>query len=111
MHKYTIYIENLTFRAVIGILDKERREAQTVVADVEILYSKKGEVFIDYAQVAKMIEEGMKKEQYLLLEEALASLSAQIKSQFPAVETLKLKLSKPNILDNCVVSVEVFNKY
>ncbi len=111
MHKYTIHIENLTFQAVIGILDKERREAQKVVADVEILYSKKGEVFINYAQVAKMIEEGMKKEQYLLLEEALEDLSSKIKLHFPTIETLKIKLSKPEILDNCVVSVEVFNKY
>jgi len=111
LHKYTIHIENLTFRAIIGILDKERREAQKVVVNVEIVYSKNAEGFINYADVAKLIEEGMQKEQYLLLEEALEALSGKIKLQFPSIETLKLKLSKPNILDNCVVSVEIFKNY
>jgi dihydroneopterin aldolase len=111
LHKFTIRIEDLTFRAIIGVLDKERREAQEVVVDVEILYRKEGELFINYADVAKLIEEGMQKEQYFLLEEALEELSGKIKLQFPTIETLKLKLSKPTILDNCVVSAEIFKIY
>jgi dihydroneopterin aldolase len=111
LHKYTIKIKSLTFDAIIGILDKERVERQKVIADVEIGYTKKEDIFINYADVAQMIESGMQKEKYMLLEEALDDLSTNIKVHFPMIETLKLKLSKPDILDNCVVSVEVFKIY
>ena len=111
LHKYKISISDLTFEAIIGILEKEREVAQCVVADVEIIYEKKSDTFINYAQVASLIESTMQKEKYLLLEEALEELSKKIKSEFSAITSINLKLSKPDILDNCVVGVEIFKNY
>ncbi len=111
MHKYKITIADLTFDAIVGILDKERKEAQKVVADVEIIYEKEGDTFINYAEVASLIEKTMQKERYLLLEEALDELEMKIKSKFSAIFSINLKLYKPNILDNCVVGVEIFKQY
>lgn len=111
MSKYTIYIEDLHFFTIIGILGKERFEAQKVSVDTVITYEKKQESFINYAEVAIMIEETMQKEQFYLLEDALEKLSIMIGEKFPDICTLGLKITKPDILENCSVSVEIFRKY
>ena len=109
--KYTIYIEALTFFAIIGILEKERLSTQKVCADIEIVYEKKGEDFINYAQVASLVEEVMQREKFFLLEDALEKLSAEIKGAFEHILSLKLRLTKPDILENATVAVEIFKKY
>jgi len=108
---YSIYVENLTFFCIVGILDFERRERQKVVANVKIDYVNDGENFINYAEVATLIEETMQVEKYLLLEEALSALVRKLKSQYSEISSINLKLSKPDILENCDVGVEIFKKY
>lgn len=108
---YKIIICDLKFLAIVGILEKERITPQQVIADIEIEYVKVDEIFINYAEVANLIEESMKNEKYLLLEEALEDITGKIKLQFSSILSIKLKLLKPSILDNCVVGVEIFKKY
>ncbi len=95
----------------MGILDEERVTPQEVIADIEIMYTKVDGIFINYAEVAKLIERTMQKEKFLLLEEALGDIVGKIKLQFPSVMSINLKLLKPDILDNCTVGVEIFKKY
>ncbi len=109
--QYKIIISDLNFLAIVGILEKERITPQEVIADIEIEYIKVDETFINYAEVAKLIEDSMKNEKYLLLEEALEDITGKIKFQFPSILTITLKLRKPSILDNCVVGVEIFKNY
>ncbi len=111
LHKYTITIKDLTFETIIGILDKERVMKQRVIADVKITYHKEAETFINYAQVAKLIEKKMQKEKYFLLEEALDAIILEIKREFSNILSINLKICKPDILDNCEVAVEIFKKY
>ena len=108
---YKISISDLDFLAIVGILDKERMTPQRVIAEIEIVYLKERDTFINYAEVAQMIENSMKSEKYLLLEDALEDISMKIKTAFPSIISLRLKLEKPDILDNCVVGVEVFKNY
>ncbi len=103
---YTIYIENLKTEAIIGILDFEREKPQQIVAECRINYTREGEKFIDYAVVAGMIEEMLKEGQYFLIEDALDEIILAIKDTFFAVKSITLKLSKPEILANCTVSVK-----
>ncbi len=111
MHKYTITIKDLTFEAIIGILQQERLKAQRVVVDAKLTYYKEGKTFINYAQVAKLIETQMQKAKYFLLEEALDALVLEIKREFTTISSINLKICKPDILDNCEVSVEIFKNY
>ncbi len=102
-----IYIEDLKFRCIIGILDFERTTPQDVIVNVEIGYDF-SEEFINYAEVAEMIKNLMLQEKFLLLEDAIAIISQKLKENFSQINTLQLKITKPSILPDCTVSVEDF---
>jgi len=104
----TIYIEDLKFQCIIGILDFERVTPQDVIINLTISYNYKKE-FINYADVTKLIEKEMIKNKFLLLEDALLRLSKKLKKKFPLIQTLDIKITKPSILPNTMVSVS--NKY
>jgi 7,8-dihydroneopterin aldolase/epimerase/oxygenase len=46
----------------------------------------------------------MKKEKFLLLEDAILHLQSLLLNSYK-IDTLKIKISKPNILKNCIVSL------
>ncbi len=100
----TITISNLTFNAIIGLLDFERVTEQKVIVNCQIEYDYKSD-FIDYAVVADIIETEIKYEKFELIEEALLHLETKIYAKFPIISILELKITKPDILDNCTVSV------
>ena len=101
-----ILIENLTFESIIGILEYERTTAQRVHIDCAIDYPYAEGHFINYAEVAELIEMTMHKEQFELIETALEFLSATLKKQFPLIKELSLTIKKPTILPNCSVGVQ-----
>jgi len=99
----TIHIEDLKFQCIIGILDFEREKEQDVIINLEIDYIYNND-FINYADVATLLQNRIKKEQFLLLEEALEDLSSLLKKKFSNIISLNLKITKPSILPNCRVS-------
>ncbi|HHD83806.1 MAG TPA: FolB domain-containing protein [Campylobacteraceae bacterium] len=109
---YTITIEALQLEAVIGVLDAEREKEQPVTAECEIVYERgEDDVIVDYALVAAMIVDMLKKGQYFLLEDALSEIVEAIKASYPVITAVRLKLCKPQILQNCNVCVEKSIKY
>ena len=101
----TIHIESLTFDAIIGLLDSEREHTQRVIVDLEATYDYTAGDFIDYADLALLIEEKIKEARYALLEDALTQLETLILSSYPQVTSLYLKIAKPDILSNCTVAL------
>ena len=101
----TLHIESLQIDAIIGLLDFEREREQRVSIDLEAVYHYEQQSFINYADLAELIEKQIKKERYLLLEEALLDLKEKITETYPLIETLKLKITKPDILKNCTVGL------
>jgi len=101
----TILIEDLKFRAIIGILDFERTSVQDIIVNVKIEYVYKDKHFINYALVSELIKETMIQKKFLLLEDALSFLSAKLKKDFPLIDKLQLKITKPSIMPDCVVSL------
>ncbi|RXK00572.1 dihydroneopterin aldolase [Arcobacter sp. CECT 8989] len=101
-----ISIEKLTFKCIIGILDFERIKKQRVIIDIFFEYDflDKGS-FIDYSKVAAKVEKTMKEKKFELLEDAIATIEKQLKKKYP-IKNLKIKISKPDILKNCIVSLE-----
>lgn len=99
-----IHIEDLTFTCIIGILDFERKNAQKVIINVEIEYDFDDD-FINYAEVADLIKKTLINQKFLLIEDALKDLTLQLKNKFSKINTLYLKITKPSILPDCIVSV------
>ncbi|WP_457750389.1 dihydroneopterin aldolase [Sulfurimonas sp.] len=99
-----IYIENLHFTCIIGILDFERENEQEVIINTEIEYLFHKE-FINYAEVVDFIKTRMINQKFFLIEDAIQDLSFELKNKFPQIDTLFLKITKPSILPDCVVSV------
>lgn len=100
-----IEISNLTFKCIIGILDFERIKKQKVIINLSFEYQFSKDSFINYAEVSDLVEKTMKKQKFLLLEDAILHLENLLNTSYN-INNLKIKISKPNILKNCVVSLE-----
>ncbi|NOX14990.1 MAG: dihydroneopterin aldolase [Epsilonproteobacteria bacterium] len=102
-----IYIKNLSFNAILGLLDFERKKPQKIIVDAKIKYNQKDGNFIDYAKVAELIKSTIITNKFLLIEDALKKLVSEIKDKFPPSCQIKLKISKPDILNDCIVGAKI----
>ena len=100
-----IEIRSLEIDAVIGILPKERHTPQKVIVDLEAEYRYKGGEYLDYAALTELIRQELIERKFGLLEEALLALKERIFEAYPLIESLELRLEKPEILKNCRVAV------
>ena len=101
----TIHIEGLEFDTIIGLLPHERTTPQRVVVDIDIEYNYTEGEFINYADIASSAEAHLVSNRYELLEVAIKGLQNMILPQYPTITELTIKISKPNIIPNCVVSL------
>ena len=101
----TIHIEDLTFDVIIGLLDFERDRPQRVIINLEATYHYTHDQFIDYADIVLLIKDKLKAERYTLLENALLGIEETLYRTYPHLENLSLKISKPDILPECTVSL------
>ncbi len=100
-----IEIKDLHIEAIIGILPKERQKAQTIIVDLWAKYDYIDGIYIDYANLALMIQKTLIEKKFGLIEEALLALKDEIFHTYTAINTLKLRLQKPDILENCYVGI------
>ncbi len=101
-----ILIENLTFDCIIGVLKFERVTPQKVIVNISFDYNFTNKSnFIDYSKIVNEIETIMKKEKFKLLEDAITYIDKFLNTTYK-IENLGIKISKPNILTNCIVSVK-----
>lgn len=103
----TIHVENLKFQCIIGILDFERVTPQDVIINLHIEYDNR-EDFIDYAKVVTLVKEKMIKSEFSLIEDALRNIGLMLGKEFNTIKSINLKISKPSILPDCMVSVSNF---
>jgi len=106
----TIHIEDLKFKCIIGLLDFERHNPQEVLINLRLEYDYT-DTFINYADLATLIQTNLQEKKYELLETALNELFNLIVQNFPLTEELQIKITKPNILHNCRVSVSNVKVY
>ena len=99
-----IEIEQLTFKCIIGILDFERVKKQKVIINLSFDYDFGKDNFIDYSEVANLVKKSMKKNIFKLLEDAVKTIKKVLEDSY-TIKNLKLKISKPNILKDCIVSI------
>jgi dihydroneopterin aldolase len=101
----TIEIEALELDVTIGILDFERKSKQKVIVETKINYNYTEDFFVNYVDIIGIIENLLKTNNYYLLEEAILDIGENLLSRYPKIVSLYLKISKPDIVKNGVVSV------
>ncbi len=97
-----IFLDGMKFYAHHGLHDSERKEGNFFIIDLEIEtdFTKAGEdddinLTVDYEDVYKVVKLQMDGSIYLL--ERLANkILVALKDRFPAIEKLKIKVSKLN---------------
>jgi dihydroneopterin aldolase len=102
---YKISITNLTFETIIGILDYERENPQRVFVDFECSYRHKKD-FVNYVDIRDKIKFLIIKNKYQLLEDAVDDIIKELQKEINQIFNLKIKITKPDILDDCFVSIE-----
>ena len=99
-----IEISDLTFNCIIGILDFERIKKQKVIINISFEYEYSKDLFIDYSEISTLVKKTMKEQKFLLLEDAILYIESLLQNSYK-IYNLKIKISKPNILKNCIVSL------
>ena len=99
-----IEISDLTFNCIIGILDFERIKKQKVIINISFEYEYSKDLFIDYSEISNLVKTTMKEKKFLLLEDAILYLENLLNTSYQ-ISNLYIKISKPNILKNCIVSL------
>ncbi len=102
-----IFIENLHFEAIIGILDFERNTPQPLIIDIKM---DAGDEFIDYSKIAEIAENTVKTERFGTIESALAHLEATFRELFE-LKYLYIKIAKPAILKNAIAGAILERRY
>ena len=102
-----IHIEGLEVLALIGVYDWEREHQQRLIVDVELsadlsMAAQTDDVdkTLNYAQISQGISDFAAKSQFKLLEALASHMVDWLLQSFPMLKTVRLKLSKPDILAN-----------
>ena len=103
---YNIHIDGLCFKAIIGILDFERKKKQKIIVDFSSTYDENIE-FVDYAYVAKKIKKMIKKNKYFLIEDALRDIRDKLQNKYKTITNIQIKIMKVDIIKSCQVGVSL----
>ncbi len=105
-----IFIKQLSFKCIIGILPHERIKKQKVLIDATFNFD--GEkMSINYAKVARDIKKIFKQKRFYTIEESLVFTQKELKKNYPDIKKIKLNIYKPQALKNCIVGVGLNKKY
>ena len=111
--KRKIFINNLILIASIGVYEKEKKNKQKIIVNLEILLTNNTEPLSDnleetqdYSQFRKCVTDIVQSKHFDLLEILTKKIYAAIsKNEF--VLGVKVNISKPDIFDNCEVAYEL----
>ncbi len=112
MEKQKLFIKNLKVDASVGVYEKEKNAKQKVIFDVEILLEKstppvKDDLIevTDYSQFRRIILDTVKNKHYNLIEKLAYDITHNF-YKIKNVNKIKIRITKPNIFDDCEVSYE-----
>ena len=114
MHK-KILIENLTCNASIGVYENEKLNKQKIIINLEILLINKVKTHTDnlndvadYGKFRSLVLDIVNSKHFNLLETLAYNLIKKIET-FDKVKNIKIKITKPEIYNDCSVSYEISN--
>ncbi len=107
-----IEIEALSLEAWVGILPQEYQASQRLIVDCKAQVAPRHwplqelEDSVSYAAVVETITEVVASQHWPLLEELIEALRQRLADDYPLLDTLELRLRKPDILE-AVASVGI----
>jgi FolB domain-containing protein len=90
----TIEIRALRVEAIIGILDDERRLAQSLSIDCDLEYDYKSPEFIDYTLVSALIAKELIDGKFALIEDALDAITQKLLALSDRISRVCLAVGK-----------------
>ena len=110
-----IHIENLTCSASVGVYENEKLNKQKIIINLEILLINKMKTHTDnlndvadYGKFRRIVLDVINSKHFNLIESLADNLIKKLKT-FEKVEKVKIKITKPDIFDDCSVSYEISN--
>ena len=103
----SVFVENLHFNAIIGLLPFERETSQVVRIDAELT----ADEFIDYGALCEYFKFEMRGRKFEKVEDALEFFKFDLKVKYPSLRSLSIKITKPNIIKNALVGAKISHAY
>lgn len=112
--RQTLTLQGLRFDANLGILDQEKTAPQPIQVDAELhlgaqpLMPKDDDIFhvLDYRKVRRIIIDECTAEHVNLLETLIGKLAQRL-LQLPGVVSVRVKIAKLEIFDDCEVAIRM----
>ncbi len=110
-----ILIENLTCNASVGVYENEKLNKQKIIINLEIVlvnniktHTDNINDVADYGKFRRIVLEIINSKHFNLIETLADKLIKKIET-FEKVKNIKLKITKPDIFEDCSVSYEISN--
>ena len=110
-----IVIENLTCNASVGVYEKEKLNKQRITINLEIslinnmkTHTDNLNDVADYGKFRRIILDVVNSKHFNLIETLADNLVKEIET-IDKVENIKIKITKPDIFNDCSVSYEISN--
>ena len=110
-----IFIENLTCNASVGVYENEKLNKQKIIINLEIVLDNNIKTntdnindVADYAKFRRIVLDIINSKHFNLIETLADNLIKKIET-FDKVKNIKLKITKPDIFEDCSVSYEISN--
>jgi len=101
-----IIIENLRLSGILGIYEYERVQKQSIVVNLVLFTdisrpaaSEDIDDAVDYTAVVRRVTDYVEQSRHLLLEKVVTAVAQLILDEFPAVQQVRVRIDKPDILD------------
>ena len=110
-----ILINNLIMKASVGVYENEKQNKQRIIVNVELLLSNDTEpkqdnleATQDYSQFRKCLIDIIESQHFHLLEVLVEKIHSTLMRNSYVIGT-KVKISKPDIFNDCEVAYELSN--
>ncbi|MEM1231592.1 MAG: dihydroneopterin aldolase [Pseudomonadota bacterium] len=108
IHRDQIYLQRLAVETVIGVLDWERTQPQTLYLTLSLtldtLPASLDEDLsrsVSYAEVAQWLRDHLGEHHYLLLETLGNRVCAALLDAYPLIQAVSLSIDKPDVVPGC----------
>ena len=110
-----ILIENLICSASVGVYENEKLNKQKIIINLEILLANTVKTHTDnlndvadYGKFRRIVLDIINSKHFNLIETLADNLMKKLEI-FEKVESVKIKITKPDIFNDCAVSYEISN--
>lgn len=103
----SVFVDNLEFYTIIGLLDFERVNSQKICVSMEF----EAYEFVDYATVCEITQREFNENKFYKVEDALEYFAIKFKAIYPSLTKFYMKISKIEIVPNAIVGAKILKNY